>query len=101
MLGGDTLLTGYLLHVLMNTMASRRVFVVNLPFDLDEKKIRSHFEGAGKVVAVEMVQDPENASSHGMAFVTFVDATAAAKAIERFDKTLLKGRFIVVSLADK
>jgi len=68
-----------------------RVFVANLSYDVDEKKIKEVFRLAGKVVGIELTRDKEG-KSRGFAVVVYEHPVEAVQAISMFHDQDLKER---------
>lgn len=49
---------------------SKNVIVRNLPFNVDEDKLYSVFEGCGKIINVRIIKNEEG-NSRGFGFVDF------------------------------
>eukprot|EP00826_Nyctotherus_ovalis_P032096 TRINITY_DN2591_c0_g1_i3.p1 TRINITY_DN2591_c0_g1~~TRINITY_DN2591_c0_g1_i3.p1 ORF type:complete len:378 (+),score=140.12 TRINITY_DN2591_c0_g1_i3:312-1445(+) len=75
-----------------------RVFVVNIPFDATEDRVKEFFAKCGKIQEVKMVTR-SNGKSRGFAFVEFGSEESAKKALELSGKEL-DGREIKVSPAE-
>lgn len=72
-----------------------RVFVANLDYAVDEKKLKEVFRLAGKVVGVELSRDKEG-KSRGFAVVVFDHPVEAVQAISMFNEQQLLDRRITV-----
>ncbi len=77
-----------------------RLYVGNLPFDVDEATIRSLFEETGGSVSeVKIVTDRETGRPRGFAFVEMGSADDAKKAIDALNGRDLGGRALNVNEA--
>ncbi|KAK7281978.1 hypothetical protein RIF29_10403 [Crotalaria pallida] len=77
-----------------------RVYVGNLPWDVDNTRLEQIFSEHGKVVNARVVYDRETGRSRGFGFVTFSDETAMNDAIAALDGQSLDGRAIRVNVAE-
>ncbi len=75
------------------------LFIGNLPFTLDENKLKQTFSTAGAVVSVKIVTDKYSGKSRGFGFVEMSSEEEAKKAIEQFNGTTVEGRPLVVNIA--
>lgn len=62
--------------------APRKLAVLGLPWDTTEETLQLHFSQYGAVEATEIMKDRLSGKSRGFGFVTFVDAAAAARALQ-------------------
>lgn len=76
-------------------MSSKRVFVGNLSYAVDEKRLKEYFGEVGNVVSARIPTD-ESGKSRGFAFVEFGSAEEAGFAVEVFDGRRFAGREISV-----
>lgn len=76
-----------------------RLFVGNLPYDVTEAELRSHFSAVGAVTYVSLPTDRETGRQRGFAFLEFNDRAQAEEAIRRFNNQAFKGRPLAVSEA--
>ncbi|GFP88426.1 31 kDa ribonucleoprotein chloroplastic [Phtheirospermum japonicum] len=77
-----------------------KVYVGNVPYDIDSNKLAQIFEDAGVVEKAEIIstkEDPEQ--SRGFGFVTMSTVEEAEKAIEMFHQYDLGGRTLTVNKA--
>ncbi|CAK8566697.1 unnamed protein product [Lathyrus sativus] len=77
-----------------------RVYVGNLPWQIDESRLEQVFSEHGKVVSVRIVNDRETGRSRGFGFVTMSDEKEMNDAIAALDGQSLEGRTIKVSVAE-
>ncbi|CAI0626428.1 unnamed protein product, partial [Linum tenue] len=76
-----------------------KVFVGNLPYDVDSDKLAMLFEQAGTVEIAEVIYNRETDSSHGFGFVTMSTVEEAEKAVDKFNSYDMGGRFLTVNKA--
>jgi hypothetical protein len=78
-----------------------RLYVGNLPYDVDEDSIKQFFEGGGgrQVKQVKIVTDRDTGRPRGFAFVEMGDDAQAQSAINELNSQSLGGRTIVVNEA--
>jgi RNA recognition motif-containing protein len=79
-------------------MASK-LYVGNLAYSVTNADLESLFSQAGAVESVAVITDKFSGQSKGFGFVEMADAADAARAIEQFNETELKGRNIKVNEA--
>jgi cold-inducible RNA-binding protein len=77
----------------------RKLFVGNLPFTTDERRLQEVFAAIGPVDTVNIVRDKMTGRARGFAFVEMQTDEAARAAIERLNDTDLDGRKIAVNEA--
>ena len=73
------------IHVDPATATSSRLYVGSLHFSLTEEDIKAVFEPFGAIIAVDLHREPGTLKSKGFAFVQFVNATSAEKAIQHMN----------------
>lgn len=73
-----------------------RLFVRNLAYAAREDDIRALFEAIGQVRGVHLVLDRATNKSKGVAFVEFVVADDAVRALEALDGSIFQGRLLHV-----
>jgi RNA recognition motif-containing protein len=77
-----------------------RLYVGNLPFDVDESQLRTLFTGTGRTVTeVKMVTDRETGRPRGFAFVEMGSQADADAAVRELNGTDLGGRALTVNEA--
>ena len=76
-----------------------KLYVGNLPFSIDEEKLRTLFNEAGTVVSVSMIKDRYTGESRGFAFVEMTTQVEAEKAMGMFNGYFLDNRELKVNLA--
>ena len=83
-----------------NSGPSYRVYVGNLPWDVDDVRLEQVFSEHGKVVSARVVYDRESGRSRGFGFVTMSSESELNDAIENLDGQSLGGRAIRVNVAE-
>lgn len=78
-----------------------KIFVGNLSWHTDERTLKNVFASAGPVKFVKVVRDRSTSVSKGFAFVTFKEADAVPVAVEQFDKFVVDGKPIQVTVAEE
>jgi RNA recognition motif-containing protein len=76
-----------------------KLYVGNLAYSVTNEDLEALFSQAGKVESAVVVTDKFSGQSRGFGFVEMADSNEAAKAIEEFNETELKGRAIRVNEA--
>lgn len=74
----------------------RSVFVGNLPFSVDEEKLRDTFCVCGEVESVRIVRDLKSGIGKGFGFVMFVDRGGVMFALKQNKRAILDGRTLRV-----
>ncbi|KAK1407202.1 hypothetical protein QVD17_38816 [Tagetes erecta] len=80
---------------------SYRIYVGNLPWDVDDVRLEQVFSEHGKVVNARVVFDRESGRSRGFGFVTMSSESEVNDAIENLDGQSLGGRAIRVNVAEE
>ena len=80
-------------------MDSKKLFVGNLPFTVDNSQLQSLFEQAGKVESASVITDKYSGRSKGFGFVEMSTIEEAQKAIDTLNGHEIDGRKINVSEA--
>lgn len=80
---------------------SFKIYVGNLPWDVDNARLEQVFSEHGKVLRGRIVLDRETGRSRGFGFVTMASETEMNDAIAALDGRNLGGRPIRVSAADE
>jgi len=62
-----------------------RIFVGNLPWEVDNSTLEQVFSEHGKVVSAKVVYDRETGRSRGFGFVTMSDETGMSGAVAALD----------------
>ncbi|KMS97266.1 hypothetical protein BVRB_7g177110 [Beta vulgaris subsp. vulgaris] len=76
-----------------------KLFVGNLPYDVDSEKLAQMFDGAGVVEIAEVIYNRETDRSRGFGFVTMSTVEEAEKAVEMLNGFDLDGRTLTVNKA--
>jgi len=77
----------------------RKLFVGNLPFSTDERRLEELFAAIGPVDTVNIVRDQMTGRARGFAFVEMQTDEGAEAAISKLNDTDLDGRKIAVNEA--
>jgi RNA recognition motif-containing protein len=76
-----------------------KLFVGNLPWSVDDDKLKSLFEKYGEIEDFTVITDKFSRRSKGFGFVTFANDENAKKAISEMNEKEVDGRKIVVNEA--
>ncbi|KAF9666327.1 hypothetical protein SADUNF_Sadunf16G0218100 [Salix dunnii] len=76
-----------------------KLYVGNLPYDVDSENLAQLFDQAGTVEVVEIIYNRETDQSRGFGFVTMSTVDEAERAIEKFHRYDMNGRFLTVNKA--
>ncbi|EPS64023.1 hypothetical protein M569_10758, partial [Genlisea aurea] len=76
-----------------------KLYVGNLPFDVDSERLAKIFEEAGVVEIAEVIYNRDSDQSRGFGFVTMSSVEEAERAVEMFNRYDLGGRFLTVNKA--
>ncbi|XXG88822.1 hypothetical protein AAC387_Pa12g0980 [Persea americana] len=76
-----------------------KIFVGNLPYDIESADLAELFNKAGIVETAEVIYNRENDQSRGFGFVTMSAIEEAEKAVEMFHRYDVKGRLLTVNMA--
>lgn len=76
-----------------------RLFVGNLPYEVSEAELRSHFAPAGQLYSVFIPIDRATGKPRGFAFIEFNEQREAEEAIRLFHQQSFKGRPLAVNEA--
>ncbi|KAL2321740.1 hypothetical protein Fmac_026119 [Flemingia macrophylla] len=76
-----------------------KIFVGNLPFDVDSEKLASLFDQAGTVEVAEVIYNRVTDRSRGFGFVTMSTLEEVEKAVQMFSGYELNGRVLTVNKA--
>lgn len=76
-----------------------KLYVGNLPYTTTEDDLKTLFEQAGSVTAVDLIKDRDTGSSKGFAFVTMGSQSELEKAIQMFNGYSLGNREMKVNIA--
>ena len=77
----------------------RKLFVGNLSFNTDERRLEELFLSVGPVDTVNIVRDQMTGRARGFAFVEMQSEEDAQNAIQRLNDTELDGRKLAVNEA--
>jgi cold-inducible RNA-binding protein len=77
----------------------RKLFVGNLSFNTDERRLEELFQSIGPVDSVNIVRDQMTGRARGFAFVEMQTDEAAQTAIQKLNETELDGRKLAVNEA--
>ncbi|KAI3673572.1 hypothetical protein L6452_39695 [Arctium lappa] len=83
------------------TGPSYRIYVGNLPWDVDDVRLEQLFSEHGKVVNARVIYDRESGRSRGFGFVTMSSESEVNDAIENLDGQSMGGRAIRVNVAEE
>jgi RNA recognition motif-containing protein len=78
---------------------SKKIYVGNLSFNMDEQTLGDVFAAFGTVESAKIITDRETGRSKGFAFVEMASDTEAAAAIEKLNGSEQLGRAMNVSEA--
>ncbi len=76
-----------------------KIYVGNLPFSVDDKKLESLFSQYGSVEEATIIKDKFSGRSKGFGFVTINDEESAKKAISEMNGKEAEGRKLTVNEA--
>ncbi|MDP3966216.1 MAG: RNA-binding protein [archaeon] len=76
-----------------------KIYVGNMPFGIDDKKLESLFSQYGNVEEVSVIMDKFSGRSKGFGFVTINDDDSAKKAISEMNGKEVEGRKLTVNEA--
>ncbi|URD88968.1 31 kDa ribonucleoprotein, chloroplastic [Musa troglodytarum] len=76
-----------------------KLFVGNLPYDMDSEKLAQLFDKAGVVEVAEVIYNRDTDRSRGFGFVTMSTVEEAEKAVEMFHRYDVNGRLLTVNKA--
>ncbi|MBA0552424.1 hypothetical protein Golob_023234 [Gossypium lobatum] len=76
-----------------------KLFVGNLPYDVDSQSLAMLFEKAGTVEIAEVIYNSDTEQSRGFGFITMSSVEEAEKAAETFNGYDLNGRLLTVNKA--
>lgn len=75
------------------------IYVGNLPYNITEDQLKSHFDEHGEVAKVTIITDKFSGRSKGFGFVEMPVDSEAEKAIQSLDGSDVEGRNIRVNQA--
>ena len=76
-----------------------KVYVGNLPFSVDDEKLREIFSQFGDIEEVQVIKNKFSGRSKGFGFVTFAKKEDAEKAISELNDKEVEGRNLKVNEA--
>lgn len=80
-------------------MATKKLYVGNLPFSCNDEKLRQVFEKYGEVGSARIALDQATGRSRGFGFVEMINDEDANHAIEKLNKADFEGRVLTVNEA--
>uniref|UniRef100_A0A6I9QLB0 28 kDa ribonucleoprotein, chloroplastic n=1 Tax=Elaeis guineensis var. tenera TaxID=51953 RepID=A0A6I9QLB0_ELAGV len=80
---------------------SLRIYVGNLPWQVDDARLEQVFSEHGKVVDARVIYDRETGRSRGFGFVTMSSQNEVDDAIAALDGQNLDGRALRVNVAEE
>jgi RNA recognition motif-containing protein len=78
---------------------SKKLYVGNLPYGIDDAQLESQFASYGKVESARVITDRDTGRSKGFGFVEMASDDEALQAIEKLNGTPMGGRNLTVSEA--
>ena len=76
---------------------SKAIFVGNVPFDISEDDVITHFSKCGKIDNVRIVRDAQTGIGKGFCYVNFIKRASVKMAVDLMNGTLLAGRELRVN----
>ena len=76
-----------------------KVYVGNLPFDVDDDKLKELFGSYGDIEEAIVIKNNFSGRSKGFGFVTFKEEESAKKAISEMNEKEIEGRKLNVNEA--
>ena len=76
-----------------------KIYVGNLPFSMDDSKLKDAFSTYGEVVEAVVISDRFSHRSKGFGFVTFASEESAQKAVSEMNGKEVEGRALKVNEA--
>lgn len=76
------------------------IFVANLPYQVNEDKLRELFENYGEVSSIKIISDKFTGRSKGYGFVEMPADPEGSKAIEALNGFEIEGRNIAVKKSE-
>ena len=80
---------------------SKKIFVGNLPWSVDDNALAGLFSEHGEVLSARVITDRETGRSRGFGFVEMDDAAAAKEAMSALDGADIDGRALRVNEANE
>ena len=78
---------------------TKKVYVGNLPFSVEQAKLKELFGSFGEIEEAVVISDRYSGRSKGFGFVTFVNDADADKAIAEMNEKDIEGRPLKVNEA--
>ncbi len=78
---------------------SKKLYVGNLPFSVDDAKLKEIFASYGEIEEATLISDKFSGRSKGFGFVTFVNDEDGDKAIAEMHEKEVEGRKLTVNEA--
>jgi len=76
-----------------------RIYVGNLPYNVNESELKEMFSAYGEVTSASLVMDKFSGQSKGFGFVEMPNNSEADAAIKGLNESSMKGRSIKVNQA--
>ena len=76
-----------------------KLYVGNLPYSMDDDKLKEIFAAVGEVTEAKVITDKASGRSKGFGFVTMKDDETAEKAIKELNEKEVDDRKIQVNIA--
>lgn len=77
----------------------KKLFVGNLPWSINDDRLKELFSKYSSVVSAAVILDKETGRSRGFGFVEFSDDAEATTAVSEMNQTEADGRQIIVNEA--
>ncbi len=77
----------------------KKVYVGNLPWSVDQAKLKELFDSYGEIEEASIISDRFSGRSKGFGFVTFVNDADADKAVAEMNEKEIEGRALKVNEA--
>ncbi|WOK96592.1 hypothetical protein Cni_G05299 [Canna indica] len=97
--GGDFVKGNHEMYPETSEELLQKLFVGNLPYDMDSEALAHLFEKAGTVEIAEVIYNRETEQSRGFGFVTMSTVEETEKAIDMFHHYDINGRLLTVNKA--
>jgi cold-inducible RNA-binding protein len=78
---------------------STKVYAGNLPYSIDDEKLKELFGSYGEVSEAVVIKDKYSGRSKGFGFVTFANEESAQKAVSEMNGKEVDGRELKVNEA--
>jgi cold-inducible RNA-binding protein len=81
---------------------TQKLFVGNIPYDINESDLKSIFEEGGRTVTeVKIITDRFTGKSRGFGFISYDSESIAEEAIQAFNGRQVGGRTLKVAVAKR